>query len=178
MNIEELLRKQTKTVGNLSEERLVFVRNKNLQSILNRFDKEEHRLEFVTKFRGVTFINDAKADNHNALYYTLGTIKQKIIWITGSNDGFVDYKDLLDTVSQKVKVIICVGKNATQIKQVFANLVPTIYERDHMEEAVMTAFYSAEENETVLLSSAGPCDDKFFDYKDMGNQFRNAIAQL
>lgn len=178
MNIEELLRKQTETVGNLSEDRLVFVRNKNLQSILNRFDKEEHRLEFVTKFRGVTFIDDAKADNQNALYYTLGTIKQNIIWITGSNEEIVNYDDLLDPVSQKVKVIICVGKNAKQIKKVFANIVPIIYERDQMEEAVMTAFYSAEENETVLLSSAGPCDDRFTDYKDMGNKFRDAIAQL
>jgi UDP-N-acetylmuramoylalanine--D-glutamate ligase len=76
-------------------------------------------LEFVTKFRGVSFINDAKADNHNALYYTLGTIKQKIIWITGNNEGFVDYKDLLDIVSQKVKVIICVRKKCHTNYQVF-----------------------------------------------------------
>ena len=42
----------------------------------------------------------------------------------------------------------------------------------------MTSFYIAEENETVLLSSANTYDKSFKDYTDMGTQFRNAIAQL
>ena len=44
MNIEQLLLHDIKTVGNRTENKLVYVRNKNLQAILNRFDKEEQSL--------------------------------------------------------------------------------------------------------------------------------------
>ena len=178
MNIEDLLRHSTETVGNLSNDRLVFVRNKNLHSILHRFDKEEHRLEFVTKFRGITFINDAKANCLNALYYSLETIKQKIVWITAANNDVIDYTEVSGLVLQKVKAIVCVGECASSIKHAFDKHIPQIYERLTMEEAVITSFYIAEENETVLLSSANTYDKSFKDYTDMGTQFRNAIAQL
>ncbi len=175
MNIEELLSKQTQTVGNVYENNLIYVRNKNLHAILNRFDKDEHRLETVTKFQGITFINDAKATSINATYYTFETIKQKAIWITGGKNIETDYSELLDYVSQKVKAIICVGNNNQHVINSFSSIVSTIYERKNMEEAVLTAFYSAEPNEIVLFSPACQWNEN---YQESGMQFKKAIAQL
>lgn len=178
MNIEELLLKQTQTVGNSNNNDLIYVRNKSLQAILNRFDKEEHRLETVTKFRGITFINDAKATTINATYYTFETIKQNVIWITGGNNQDTNYEELFDYVSQKVKTIVCVGNNNKKIIQTFSSIVPTIYTRKNMEEAVFTAFYSAEPNEIVLFSPACESQDDFGNYQESGILFKKAIAQL
>ncbi|HOF15614.1 MAG TPA: cyanophycin synthetase [Bacteroidales bacterium] len=178
MNIESLLSQQPTTVGNLAESRLVQVRNKNLQAILNRFDKEEHRLEFVKKYQGVTFINDAKATSINATYHTLGTLKQKAIWIAGGKDDTTNYEELLHFVSDKVEAIVCIGNDNKKIIRQFFPVVSAIYERKTMEEAVFTAFHLAEQNRTVVYSPACECEDKHGDYEKLGTQFKNAIAQL
>lgn len=178
MNIEQLLSQNIKTVGNRTENKLVSVRNKNLQAILNRFDKEEHRLEMVTKFRGITFVNDAKSESVNVAYYTFETLKQRVVWITGGKDDQTNYDDLLPFVSQKVKAIICISENNQNIIDKFGSVVEGIYTRTNMEDAVSTAFYIAEPNETILLSLACECDDKFVNYNNLGIQFKNAIAQL
>lgn len=178
MNIEQLLLHDIKTVGNRTENKLVYVRNKNLQAILNRFDKEEHRLEMVAKFRGVTFINDAKSASVNTAYYSFETLKQNVIWITGGKDENTDYEDLMPFVLEKVKAIICIGEDNTKIISKFSSVVQNIYERTRMEDAVSTAFYLAEPNETVLLSLACECEEKYENYKNLGIAFKNAIAQL
>jgi UDP-N-acetylmuramoylalanine--D-glutamate ligase len=176
MNIEELLVKQTQTVGSINENNLVFVRNKNLQAILNRFDKEEHRLETVTKFQGITFINDAKATSINATYYSFETIKQKIIWITQGKN--IDYNELFDFISKKVKAIVCIGNENKKLIQTFSTVISTIYEKKNMEDAVFTAFYAAEPDDTILFSPAYKNEDENENFKKLGLDFKNAIAQL
>ncbi|MDY0014585.1 MAG: hypothetical protein RBS13_00065 [Bacteroidales bacterium] len=178
MNIEQLLLHDIKTVGNRTENKLVYVRNKNLHAILNRFDKEEHRLEMVAKFRGITFINDAKSASINTAYYSFETLKQNVVWITGGKDENTNYDDIMPFVIEKVKAIICIGDDNKNIIHKFSAAVQCIYERTQMEDAVSTAFYLAEPNETVLLSLACECDEKYGNYKNLGMAFKNAIAQL
>ncbi len=178
MDIEKIFLKQTETVGNFNTNRLIEVRNKNLQKILNRFDKEEHRLETVKKYQGVTFINDAKATSINATYYTFETIKQEFIWITTGENQDIDYKELFVNVSKKVKAIVYIGKDSEKIFQAFSSIVPTIYVRENMEEAVFTAFYSAEPDDIILFSPACEYEEDAKDYQSTGLAFKNAIAQL
>ncbi len=177
MNVETLLQ-QSKTIGNLADNKLIQVRNKNLQTILNRFDKEEHRLEFVKKYQGVTFINDAKSTTINATYHTLETLKQKTIWIVGGKDDTTNYQELVHFVANKIAAIVYIGKNKEKIISHFSSYVSNIYERENMEEAVFTAFYLAEQNQTILYSPACECEYKYENYKKLGSLFKNAIAQL
>ena len=144
------------------------------------FDKTEHRLEHVKQFCGVNFINDSKACSVNATYFSLEKMKSEVVWIAGGNDVSVDYRELLISISQKVKTLICIGNNNRKLVETFFDYIPKITERKNMEDAVRTAFYSTDKGSgsTILLSPSCDCDELYFNYQARGNAFKKAIAQL
>ena len=144
----------------------------------DKFDKEEHRLEHVTQFRGVNFINDSKACNVNATYFSFEKMKSNVVWIAGGNDMSVNYRELLVSISQKVKTLICIGNDNRKLVETFIDYIPIIRERKNMEDAVRTAFYSTEKGSTILLSPSCDCDELYPNYQSRGNAFKRAVAQL
>jgi UDP-N-acetylmuramoylalanine--D-glutamate ligase len=145
---------------------------------IDKFDKEEHRLEHVTQFSGVNFINDSKACNVNATYFSFEKMKSGVVWIAGGNDVSVNYKELLISISQKVKTLICIGGDNRKLVETFIDYIPAICECKNMEDAVRTAFYSTEKGSTILLSPSCDCDELYTNYQSRGNAFKRAIAQL
>jgi UDP-N-acetylmuramoylalanine-D-glutamate ligase len=142
------------------------------------FDKVEHRLEYVKQFCGVNFINDSKACNVNATYFSLEKMKSDVVWIAGGNDMSVNYRELLISISQKVKTLICIGKDNRKLVETFIDYIPVISERKNMEDAVRTAFYSTQKGGTILLSPSCDCDDLYPNYQVRGETFKRAVAQL
>ncbi|MDR1878960.1 MAG: hypothetical protein LBQ64_05285 [Bacteroidales bacterium] len=184
MKFEDLIINREETVDEQSailRSKLVEIRTANRKDILNRWfdtDDETHRMERVTTFRGVHFINDSKACSVNATYYCMETIKSDIIWIAGGNDENAKYIELAGHVSQKVKALVCIGKDNQKLITSFRPCIERIYECQDMEDAVRRAFYSAEPGNFVLLSAGCDCDELYPDYKTRGNLFKRAIAQL
>ncbi len=181
MKFEDLLTDNTQSSvqkSKLLEQRLIAIRQRNRGELLNKIDTETHRMETITTFRGVCFVNDSKSENINATYYCLEQMKSQVIWIVGGNDSLTDYSALTDLVPNKVKAIVCMNKECGKIKQTFNGLVPVILECNDMDTAVRQAFYAAQKGDIVLLSTACPCDHQFADYKQRGTAFRKSIAQL
>ncbi|HNX66832.1 MAG TPA: UDP-N-acetylmuramoyl-L-alanine--D-glutamate ligase, partial [Bacteroidales bacterium] len=81
-------------------------------------------------------------------------------------------------VRQKVKAIVCLGKDNKKIIESFKDIVPTIVETTSMEEAVRSAYYLAHKGDTVLLSPACASFDLFNNYEDRGRQFKQAVRNL
>jgi len=81
-------------------------------------------------------------------------------------------------VAEKVKAIVCLGLDNRHIHKAFTGLVDTIIDTESAREAVATAYYLAEKEDTVLLSPACASFDLFDDYKDRGNQFKAAVSEL
>ena len=81
-------------------------------------------------------------------------------------------------VKEKVKAIVCLGKDNQKIIDSFSGLVPTIVETTSMEEAVRSAYYLAHKGDTVLLSPACASFDLFNNYEDRGRQFKLAVRNL
>jgi UDP-N-acetylmuramoylalanine--D-glutamate ligase len=175
INHEQTIAEQAAILGS----RLVAIRTANRQEIVNRFDTEDnHRMEQVTRFRGVYFIDDSRACSVNSTYYSLETIKSNIIWMAGGRDVDTNYLELIGYVSQKVKTLICIGKNNQKLIKTFQPYIADIHERQDMEDAVRAAFYSAEKGDVVLLSAGCDCDELYANYQTRGNTFKKAIAQL
>ncbi|MES2810757.1 MAG: UDP-N-acetylmuramoyl-L-alanine--D-glutamate ligase, partial [Bacteroidota bacterium] len=86
------------------------LRNENLRDSLATFKNIEHRLEFVGKISGISFINDSKATNVNSTWYALESMTSDVVLILGGVDKGNDYNMLKDLVKQKVKAIVCLGK--------------------------------------------------------------------
>ena len=100
------------------------------------------------------------------------------VWIVGGVDKGNDYSELLPLVNEKVKAIICLGKDNQKIIETFTGVVETIVEASSALEAVAFGYRLAKKDETVLLSPACASFDLFENYEDRGNQFKKAVKDL
>ncbi len=157
---------------------LLKIRKATIRESLSNFQGVEHRLENVLKIQNVQYINDSKATNINAVFYALDSMQSPTVWIVGGVDKGNDYTELLSLVNEKVKAIICLGKDNEKIKSVFRNTVETLVETESITEAVKMAYKLAEKGDNVLLSPACASFDLFENYEDRGRQFKAAIRNL
>lgn len=154
------------------------IRKDVIRESLADFQGVEHRLEPVIKVSGISFINDSKATNVNSTWYALECMETPVVWIVGGIDKGNDYSELFPVVKQKVKAVVCLGKDNRKIIEAFRDKVPTIIETSSMEEAVRSSYYLAKKGETVLLSPACASFDLFNNYEDRGRQFKSAVRNL
>ncbi len=154
------------------------IRNEVIREALMDFQGVEHRLETVTKVHGINFINDSKATNVNATWYALESVIGATVWIVGGVDKGNDYSELNNLVENKVKAIVCLGKENDRVLKAFSGKVESIVESSNMEDAVKAAYYLARDGETVLLSPACASFDLFESFEDRGRQFKDAVRSL
>jgi len=144
---------------------------------LKTFKNEAHRLEFVANINGVDYINDSKATNVDSVWYALDAMQKPTVWIVGWGDKGNDYSVLFPLVKEKVRAIVCLGKDNSKIKAAFHDIQPLIEETISIGEAVKVASLYAENGDVVLLSPACASFDLFKNYIDRGNQFRELLLQ-
>lgn len=166
------------TMAASTASKLIGIRKETIRNSVANFQGAEHRLEKVLKIHHVEYINDSKATNVNATYYALDSVRTPTVWIVGGVDKGNDYKSLMPLVREKVKAIICLGKDNTKIIEAFGNVVDLIVEAYDMAETVKIAYKMAERGDTVLLSPACASFDLFDNYEDRGNQFKAAVKNL
>ncbi|MFP4664060.1 MAG: UDP-N-acetylmuramoyl-L-alanine--D-glutamate ligase [Bacteroidales bacterium] len=154
------------------------IKKESIRNSLMDFKNVEHRLEPVVKVHGIDFINDSKATNINSAWYALESINTKIVWIVGGIDKGNDYSQMEDLVKEKVKAIVCLGKDNHRIHEAFDGKVESIVDTQSMKDAVTSAYYLAKDGDTVLLSPACASFDLFDNYEDRGSQFKSAVRSL
>ena len=154
------------------------IRDEQLRESLADFKGVEHRLERFLSVHGIEFINDSKATNVNSTWYALESVKKSVVWIAGGIDKGNDYSMLIPLVREKVKAIVCLGKDKSKIHKAFGKVVKNVIDTSSMEEAVKASYYLARNGDTVLLSPACASFDLFENYEDRGRQFKNEVRNL
>lgn len=157
---------------------LLKIRKETIRDSLECFQGAEHRLEYVLKINKVQYINDSKATNINATYFALESMNNPTVWIVGGVDKGNDYSALFPFINEKVKAIICLGKDNNSLFEIFEPMVDVIVETQFMSEAVKIAYNIAIGGDNVLLSPACASFDLFEDYEDRGHQFKAAVRKL
>jgi UDP-N-acetylmuramoylalanine--D-glutamate ligase len=157
---------------------LLKIRKDTIRESLECFQGAEHRLENVLKINKVQYINDSKATNVNATYFALESMDAPTVWIVGGVDKGNDYSALFPFINEKVKAIICLGKDNETLFKNFEHMVDIMVETQYMSEAVNIAYNIAEAGENVLLSPACASFDLFKNYEDRGHQFKTAVRAL
>ncbi|MEN7548873.1 UDP-N-acetylmuramoyl-L-alanine--D-glutamate ligase [Rapidithrix thailandica] len=142
---------------------------------LKSFKNAPHRLEPVATVNGVTFINDSKATNVDAVKFALDSFETPIIWMVGGVDKGNDYSELDELVKKNVKAIICLGKDNRKLLKHYNEMVSYIYETQDVVDAVIRAYHLGENRDVVLLSPACASFDLFKNYEDRGSQFKKAV---
>lgn len=158
--------------------RLFDIRKVIIKESLSDFQNVEHRLEAVSMVRGIEFINDSKATNINSTWFALESMVKPVIWIVGGIDKGNDYSELRKLVKQKVKAIVCLGKDNSRIIEAFNMDVADIVETDSAVDAVNAAYCMGRPGDVVLLSPACASFDLFENFEDRGNQFKQAVYDL
>lgn len=150
----------------------------DIQHGLDTFTNSPHRLQEVAVIEGISYINDSKATNTDAVYHALLAMEEPTVLIIGGVDKGNDYSVLLPLIKEKITALICLGKDNEKIKKAFGNAVDHIAETTSMKAAVHKAQAFAKKGETVLLSPACASFDLFKNYIDRGEQFIKAVEDL
>jgi len=181
----DLLEKTLRESGNIYSgmaktiaSRLIDVRKEGIKNSLNGFQNQAHRLEDVSRVRGIRFINDSRATNVNAAWFALESQEQPVIWIAGGRDADQDYSPLLPLAASKVKTMICLSADGANLISQFQRVVPAIYEACSMGTAVRMAYEMGSPGDIVLLSPACPSFDLFENFADRGDQFKAQVNAL
>ncbi len=154
------------------------IENEVIRHSLKTFQPIEHRLEPVVSIKDVLYINDSKATNVDSAWYALECQNRPVVWIVGGTDKGNDYSVLDELVKEKVKAIVCLGKDNSKIHAAFEKLVPVIADTQSADEAVKKASELAVSGDVVLLSPCCASFDLFKNYEDRGEQFKAAVRKL
>lgn len=157
---------------------LLDIRKDTIREALADFEAVEHRLEYVDTVNGVRYINDSKATNVNSTWYALESMNTPTVLILGGKDKGNDYSEIEDLVKDKVKAIVCMGKDNAKLLDFFTGKVPAIFDTHSISEAVKKCFEVAKPGDTVLLSPCCASFDLFSSYEDRGRRFKQQVRSL
>lgn len=163
--------------ANFFAEQLVYARNQNLRQLMDVSAPQRVRIQEISHFGGVQFLEDTDCRDVRALYYALESIRHPLFWITGGSDAALNYASLLPIVAEKVRAVIGIGADNSRLQTVFSPYVE-VYDCRTMEQAVKTAYYSADSGDVVLLSTPCAPDGCFADSRERSLRFREAVTEL
>lgn len=182
MTIEQLaLQGKTRTYGTMAggiAAKLEGIRKESIKQSFADMETVEHRLESVTTVRGVEFINDSKSTSVNSIWYALESMNKPVVLIAGGIDKGNDYSQLDELVKMKVRAVVCIGVENSNLIQSLENKVDEIFETNNMNQAVETAFYCSKPGDVVLLSPGCASFDRYENLEERGRKFKRAVQDL
>ena len=157
---------------------LLDIKKEDIRRALSDFEGVEHRFYRAGTFDGVRYINDSKATNVNSCWYALESMPKGTVLILGGKDKGNDYSEIEPLVREKVKAIVCMGKDNSKLISYFGGIVDQIRDTHSLDEAMAACREIARPGDTVLLSPCCASFDLFSSYEDRGRQFKQAVAAM
>jgi len=143
---------------------------------VNSFESLHHRMEFVRKFKGVSYYEDSKATNVGSVEKALESF-QDITLIAGGKDKGGSYAPLVSLIQERVRHLILIGEAADRMQVELGSLTDT-HRAATLEEAVWLAAQITTSGGTVLMSPACSSFDMFRDYEERAQRFIAAVKAL
>mgnify|MGYP001229127348 CR=1 FL=1 len=151
--------------------------NFDIGDILSSFEKRQflpHRVEFVSKYNDITFINDSKSTNVSSTYNALTSKNDNIILIMGGDNKKTSYKPLIDIINEKVKLLVLIGENSESLNaEMSVNAKKMIFE--NLVDATSYIFSKMESGDIVLFSPGSSSFCMYNNYEDRGDHFKKII---
>lgn len=157
---------------------LLHIKKDVIRHALADFQAVEHRLEYAGTVDGVRYINDSKATNVNACWYALESMTEPVVLILGGVDKGNDYTEIEQLVKEKVRAIVCLGKDNAKLHSFFDGKVPVVTDASSMAECVDKCRQLATAGSTVLLSPCCASFDLFRNMEDRGDQFKALVKSM
>ncbi|MBP9841289.1 MAG: UDP-N-acetylmuramoyl-L-alanine--D-glutamate ligase [Simkaniaceae bacterium] len=138
------------------------------------FVRPPHRMELIKTVDGISFYNDSKGTNVDAVCYAVKGMTQPIILIAGGRDKGASYEIWNPLFENKVKRVFAIGEAAEKIRRelkVEVELVGTL------ERAFEKSLEYAKEGDAILLSPGCSSFDQFENYIERGNTFKRLVEE-
>ncbi len=146
-----------------------------------KFKNLEHRLELVTKIKGVKYFDNSFSTTPESTALDLLSFKEPVIQIAGGADKGADFKPLAKIIKQKTDFLILLpGKGSERIKTELKKINfpdDKLALAEDMKEAVNLARQQASPDSVVLLSTACASFGIFKNYKERGDLFQKYAKQ-
>ncbi|ESA35931.1 udp-n-acetylmuramoylalanine--d-glutamate ligase [Leptolyngbya sp. Heron Island J] len=161
--------------------KLAEIPNAAIAAAIENFSGVAHRLEYVTTWEGVDFINDSKATNYDAAEVGLSSVNSPVILIAGGAPKEGDDNTWLDRIQEKAVQVLLIGEAADQFSQ---RLIDVGYGRFEdvgtMENAVQRSKEIALgfRAKVVLLSPACASFDQYANFEARGDDFKNQCERF
>lgn len=150
---------------------------KGILQALSEFKNLPHRMAFVREINKISFYNDSKATNVDAVIRALESFQKNIILILGGREKGTKFSQLIPWISTCVNQIIAIGEAKTHIQNTFTDICPVI-SAESMEAAVMAAHETACAGDVILLSPACASFDWYENYGARGDDFIANVNRL
>ena len=149
----------------------------SMLNALQQFSGLPHRTQWVASIDGVAWYNDSKGTNVGATTAAIQGFSQPVVLIAGGQGKGADFSSLREMVEEKVRAVILMGEDASQIESVLAGVVPVTCVSD-MEAAVNNARLQSQPGDVVLLSPACASFDMYAGFEARGDAFIDAVHDL
>jgi UDP-N-acetylmuramoylalanine--D-glutamate ligase len=152
-----------------------------MRKVLSEFRGLEHRLEFVREVGGVKYYNDSFGTTPETAIVAIKSFTEPKIVIMGGSDKGADYAELARTVRENsVKSVVLIGETAPKIRAALeaAGFNDLVDGGPDMASIIAAVRSVAAQGDVVLLSTANASFDMFKNYKDRGEQFKQAVQAL
>ena len=156
---------------------LIGITNQDICSALSTFSGVPHRLEKVSEINGVTYINDSKATNLDAVQVALKSFSQPVILLLGGMDKGGDFRSLLPHTHKYLKTVIAFGQAKEIILLAVGDAVRSTSAMD-LNEALSLAQNYSQPGDIVLLSPGCASFDQFDNFEQRGNHFRELVNTI
>lgn len=153
----------------------------SIQRVLSTFTGLPHRLELVKTINDVRYYDDSFGTTPDTAIVAIQSFEEPKIVILGGSDKGVPFDTLAKTVaSSNVRSVITIGAMGSTIAAELqkSGFTSVITGASTMPEIVTQAREAAEAGDVVLLSTACASFDMFKNYKDRGDQFKQAVLAL
>lgn len=143
---------------------------------LDAFTPLAHRIQFIREINGVTFYNDSKATNTDAVIRAIQAFDAPITLILGGREKGTDFTELIPFLDH-VTSIMALGEAATHIQAVLGPMVSVTPCRS-MYQAVNQSLTTATPGDIVLLSPACASYDMYNNYEERGTDFIQCVNRI
>jgi UDP-N-acetylmuramoylalanine--D-glutamate ligase len=146
---------------------------------LARFKGIEHRMEFVRKYRGITFYNDSAATIPEATLSAVRSFTTPLRLIMGGTDKELNFQCLKGAANEPRQIYLLDGSAGEKIKTVLRDAGVTWKGPfSSLKEAFESAVRDASRGDSIILSPGCTSFGMFLNEFDRGRQFKALIEEL
>lgn len=152
------------------------VSDKDIIDVAKDFQGLNHRCERVFCENGIEYIDSSIDSTPARTKETLKSLDRQVVIILGGRGKGLDYRELVPEIRKYVKKAITTGENSKEIYEAISDTVDCEIIED-FERAVIRGKSCAESVGTLLLSPASTSFDKFKNYAERGDRFKEILLK-